>query len=152
MGDISRRALLGATGGLIAGGLLKTQADALTMGEEAASLQTAQADPTKILGAPTSVLGQRAPAEQPRRVMGSPAVTASSRTPIEQLRGIITPADLHFERHHAGVPAIDPDRYELLIHGMVRRPMTFTLDDLKRFPAGVSDLFRGMLRKWRRRL
>ena len=72
MGDISRRALLGATGGLIAGGLLKTQADALTMGEEAAGLQTAQADPTKILGAPTSVLGQRAPAEQPRRVMGGP--------------------------------------------------------------------------------
>ena len=33
MGNISRRAMLGATGGLIAGGLLKTQADALT-GEE----------------------------------------------------------------------------------------------------------------------
>ena len=67
--------------------------------------------------------------------MGIPAVTASSRTPIEQLPGIITPADLHFERHHAGVPAIDPEQYELLIHGMVDRPMTFTLDDLKRFPA-----------------
>jgi sulfane dehydrogenase subunit SoxC len=67
--------------------------------------------------------------------MATPAVTASSRTPHEELPGIITPADLHFERHHAGVPAIDPDRYELLIHGMVDRPMTFTLDDLKRFPA-----------------
>ena len=67
--------------------------------------------------------------------MGRPAITASSRTPIEQLQGIITPADLHFERHHAGVPAIDPNQYELLIHGMVDRPMTFTLDDLKRFPA-----------------
>ncbi len=135
MGNISRRAMLGATGGLIAGGLLKTQADALTVEEEAASLQAVQADPTKVLGAPTSVLGQRAPGEQPRRGMGRPAVTASSRTPIEQLQGIITPADLHFERHHAGVPAIDPDEYELLIHGMVDRPMTFTLDDLKRFPA-----------------
>ena len=135
MDNISRRAMLGAAGGLIAGGLLKTQADALTVGEAATGLQTAQADPTKMLGAPTSVLGQRAPAEQPRRVMGSPATTASSRTPIEQLRGIITPADLHFERHHAGVPAIDRDRYELLIHGMVDRPMTFTLDDLMRFPS-----------------
>ena len=135
MGNISRRAMLGATGGLIAGGLLKTQADAVTVAGEAALLQTAQTDPTKILGAPTSVLGQRAPGEQPRRVMGTPAPTASSRSPLEQLRGIITPADLHFERHHAGVPEIDPDGYELLIHGMVDRPMTFTLDDLKRFPA-----------------
>ena len=115
MGDISRRAMLGATGGLIAGGLLKTQADALTVGGEAAPLQTAQADPTKFLGAPTSVLGQRAPGEQPRRGMDRPAPTSSSRTPLEQLRGIITPADLHFERHHAGVPVIDPDRYGLLM-------------------------------------
>jgi sulfane dehydrogenase subunit SoxC len=135
MGSISRRTMLGATGGLIAGGLLKTQADALTVEDEVTSLQTAQVDPTSILGAPTSVVGQRAPGEQPQRVMGNPAVTASSRTPIEELRGIITPADLHFERHHAGVPAIDPERHELLIHGMVDRSMTFTLDDLKRFPA-----------------
>jgi sulfane dehydrogenase subunit SoxC len=127
--------MLGATGGLIAGGLLKTQADALIVGAETTPQQAPPADPTKVLGAPTSVLGERAPGEQPRRRMGNPAVTASSRTPIEELRGIITPADLHFERHHAGVPAIDPDRYELLIHGMVDRPMTFTLDDLKRFPA-----------------
>ncbi len=135
MSNISRRVMLGATGGLITGGLLKTRANALTVEDEATRLQTVQADPTKVLGAPTSVLGQRAPGEQPRRAMGRPAVTASSRTPIEQLRGIITPADLHFERHHAGVPAIDPNQYELLIHGMVDRPMTFTLDDLKRFPA-----------------
>jgi sulfane dehydrogenase subunit SoxC len=135
MGSISRRAMLGATGGLITGGLLKTQADALTVGEAAGGPQTAPADPTKMMGAPTSVLGQRAPGEQPRRRMGNPAVTSSSRTPIEELQGIITPADLHFERHHAGVPAIDPERYELMIHGMVDRPMTFTLDDLKRFPS-----------------
>ena len=51
MGDISRRAMLGATGGLIAGGLLKTQADARTVGKEVVGLQTAQADPTKMLGA-----------------------------------------------------------------------------------------------------
>jgi sulfane dehydrogenase subunit SoxC len=49
--------------------------------------------------------------------------------------GIITPSDLHFERHHGGVPEIDPAQYELLIHGMVERPMIFTLADLKRFPS-----------------
>jgi sulfane dehydrogenase subunit SoxC len=41
---------------------------------------------------------------------------------------------LHFERHHGGVPAIDPKTYSLLIHGMVDRPLVFTLDDLRRFP------------------
>jgi hypothetical protein len=83
MSNISRRAMLGATGGLIAGGLLKTQANALTV---AARLE----NPTKVLGAATSVLGQRAPEEQPRRGMGRPATTTSSRTPIEQLQGITT--------------------------------------------------------------
>ena len=59
----------------------------------------------------------------------------SSQTPLQDLEGIITPSDLHFERHHGGVPAIDPTRYSLLVHGMVERPLVFTLDDLKRFPA-----------------
>jgi sulfane dehydrogenase subunit SoxC len=48
---------------------------------------------------------------------------------------MITPSDLHFERHHSGVPSIDPNTYRLLIHGMVERPTVFTLADLKRFPA-----------------
>ena len=42
---------------------------------------------------------------------------------------------IYFERHHAGVPEIDPERYRLLIHGMVERPTVFTLSDLKRFPS-----------------
>jgi sulfane dehydrogenase subunit SoxC len=61
--------------------------------------------------------------------------TTSSGTPHQDLMGIITPSDLHFERHHGGVPDIDPKTYALLIHGMVERPMIFTLADLKRFPA-----------------
>jgi sulfane dehydrogenase subunit SoxC len=39
--------------------------------------------------------------------------------------GIITPADLHFERHHAGIPDIRWEDHELLVHGMVERPMVF---------------------------
>ena len=41
--------------------------------------------------------------------------------------GPSSPSDLHYERHHGGVPSIHPDRYELLIHGMVDKPMVFTL-------------------------
>lgn len=48
---------------------------------------------------------------------------------------MITPSDLHVERHHGGVPTIDPESYELLIHGMVERPKKFTLRDLRRYPA-----------------
>ena len=88
-------------------------------------------DPTKTPGPPPSSLGTRSPFEQPRLL---PSDT-SSRTPLQLLMGIITPSDLHFQRHHGGVPTIDPDRYELLIHGMVERPTIFTLRDLRRFPA-----------------
>jgi sulfane dehydrogenase subunit SoxC len=60
---------------------------------------------------------------------------ASSMTPLQDLHGIITPNGLHFERHHAGVPAIDPDQHRLIIHGLVERPLIFTMDDIVRFPS-----------------
>jgi sulfane dehydrogenase subunit SoxC len=63
-----------------------------------------------------------------------PRGLTNSRTPLQDLEGIVTPADLHFERHHAGVPQIDPGRYRLLIHGMVERPTVYTLADLTRLP------------------
>lgn len=58
----------------------------------------------------------------------------ASRTPLQDLDGMITPSGLHFERHHSGIPDIDPDQHRLLIHGMVRRPLVFTLDNLSRYP------------------
>ncbi len=61
--------------------------------------------------------------------------SASSGTPLQKLFGIVTPNGLHFERHHAGVPAIDPDAHRLMIHGDVTRPMIFTMDDIFRFPS-----------------
>ncbi len=88
-------------------------------------------DPTKKPGPLPSELGTRSPFEKPVR---KPSET-SSRTPLQDLYSTITPADLHYERHHAGVPAIHPEGYELYIHGLVEKPMKFTLADLKRFPA-----------------
>jgi len=65
-----------------------------------------------------------------------PGTTGSGaiRTPLEALDGMITPSGLHFERSHSGVPDIDPERHRLLIHGMVRRPLIFTVDALLRYP------------------
>lgn len=65
--------------------------------------------------------------------------SGSSRTPLELLDGIITPSRLHFERHHSGVPAIDPDVHRLAIFGLVDRPLAFSVDDLGRYP-GVSRI------------
>jgi len=117
--------------GVAAAGLVRTRFDAI----ELLAQQAPTPDPTTMMGRVVSELGSRAPSEQPRRLVTNPHPASSSRTPLSQLQGIITPADLHFERHHAGIPAIDPEGYELLIHGMVERPTVFRLADLKRYPA-----------------
>lgn len=130
---VSRRAWLATTSGVIAAGLLKTQADAVKLAAQEAP--TSRQDPTKVIGRLVSEIGRRAPAEQPHRLVRSVAPSSSSRTPLQDLFGIITPADLHFERHHAGVPDILAEDHELLIHGMVERPTVFKMTDLKRFPS-----------------
>lgn len=110
--------------------LLAAAAATVTAG--APGLAQAPADPTKVRGRAARPLGQRARTETVQRV--ARGATASG-TPHQDLMGIITPSDLHFERHHGGVPEIDPQRYSLLVHGMVERPMMFTLAELKRFPS-----------------
>lgn len=57
-----------------------------------------------------------------------------SWTPLHELQGTITPNGLHFERHHNGVPAIDPASHLLLIDGLVEKPLSFTIEALKRYP------------------
>ncbi len=63
----------------------------------------------------------------------------STMTPLQDLTGIITPNGLHHARCHAGVPAIDPAQHTLLVHGLVERPLVFSMDDILRFPS-VSKL------------
>ena len=131
--QLSRRRLLAA-----AGGVAVVQSASGQPVQVAESATVVPADPTKSPGLPASALGARSPFEQPeRRALGG----ALSFTPLQDLYGTITPADLHFERHHAGIPTIDPARYELLIHGMVERPMKFSLAELKRFPATTRICF-----------
>jgi sulfane dehydrogenase subunit SoxC len=89
-------------------------------------------------GAPLRPYGERSAHESGvQRIVGSvPGTTGSgsSRTPLEFLEGMITPNSLHFERHHSGVPDIPPDEHRLVIHGLVRRPLTFDLEALTRYP------------------
>ena len=60
--------------------------------------------------------------------------TQHARTPHHLLNGTFTPNSLHFVISHSGNPDIDPDRHRLAIHGLVKRPLVFTLDALHRYP------------------
>lgn len=89
-------------------------------------------------GAPFTGYGQPSRYEQKvaRTSATAPgtAGTGSSRTPHHLLNGTVTPSGLHYERSHSGIPDIDPDAHRLLVHGLVRQPLVFTLDDLGRYP------------------
>lgn len=90
-------------------------------------------------GANASGYGERSPhTDFMQRMAGTPNPTypggGASRTPLQHLQGTITPNSLHFERHHAGVPAIDPAGHTLVINGLVRQPLAFRYEDLLKYP------------------
>ncbi len=55
-------------------------------------------------------------------------------TPLHELDGIITPSGLCFERHHGGIAEINPANHRLMIHGLVDKPLVFTMEDIRRMP------------------
>jgi sulfane dehydrogenase subunit SoxC len=60
--------------------------------------------------------------------------TQHARTPHHLINGTFTPNGLHFVISHSGAPEIDPQKHRLVIHGLVKRPLVFTLDALSRYP------------------
>src|SRR3954468_22563549 len=64
-----------------------------------------------------------------------------ARTPLHLLDGIITPSGVHFERSHSGVPDIDPEQHRLVIHGLVKRPLVFSMEALHRYPMQSRSAF-----------
>jgi sulfane dehydrogenase subunit SoxC len=98
----------------------------------------AEGGDARSLGAPRSGYGDRSPFEKSARAFRPATIalpTRSSVTPLQDLYGIITPSSLHFERHHSGIPTIDPTTHELMLHGLVKRPLVYSLEALKRLPA-----------------
>lgn len=142
----SRRGLLAGVGAAAAtAGLLHPRL-ALAKGGE--NLPPNVPEWTRMLGAGVSEkpYGNPSPFEKHvvrRNVEWLTATEQSSVsfTPLPDLEGIVTPNGLCFERHHAGVPEIDPQQHRLIIHGMVDRPLIFTMDDLVRFPSVSRILF-----------
>jgi DMSO/TMAO reductase YedYZ molybdopterin-dependent catalytic subunit len=97
---------------------------------------------SRTLGAPilASPYGVSSKYEVNVKRRESPGLTRTPQssvafTPLQSLFGIITPSGLHFERHHAGVPDVDPHQHRLMIHGRVREPRLYAMDDLVRFPS-----------------
>jgi sulfane dehydrogenase subunit SoxC len=98
----------------------------------------------QALGAPLTPYGTRSRFEREARAVPARATQreiGASFTPLADSCGMLTPSSLHFERHHAGVPVIDPAAHTLTVHGLVARPLVFTLADLKRLPAVSRVLF-----------
>ena len=127
-GLLDRRLFLGGTA-LALGGISSSAAD----GEELS------VEPwMKVPGSPFVGYGQPSRFEDKVvRVAANPPNapgTGAARTPIHRLNGTITPNGLHFERSHSGIPDIDPEAHRLLIHGLVKRPLVFTLETLSRYP------------------
>ena len=128
---------------LLGGSVAASSVPARTIAQEAAAPAPPGVPPwSKSLGAPVlaSPYGVPSKFEANVRRRESPGLTRTAHssvafTPLQSLFGIITPSGLHFERHHAGVPEIDPHQHRLMIHGMCRNPRIFTMDDLLRFPA-----------------
>jgi sulfane dehydrogenase subunit SoxC len=101
------------------------------------------ADVPSTPGAPVSQYGSRSKLVTAVRLPGNsrtPQATVSY-TPLADLYGTLTPSSLHFERHHAGVPELDPDTHTLTVHGLVDRPLVFTVDELKRLPSITRTIF-----------
>ncbi len=127
-GILSRRVFLE---GVLAAG-------ATTAGAATAAAQPLTVEPwMKTPGAGFEGYGQPSKFESKvTRLIPPPANPATqgvgvARTPLHLLDGIITPSGLHFERSHSGIPDIDPDRHRVVIHGLVKRPLVFTVEALR---------------------
>ncbi len=87
--------------------------------------------PFSIYGSPSSFEDNVVRYPSPNELVAGNGV---SWTPLHLMEGSIIPNGLHYERHHNGVPQIDPKKHRLLIHGLVKKDLSFSIDDLLRYP------------------
>jgi sulfane dehydrogenase subunit SoxC len=132
IGNLSRRGLLTASAGLI-GSAATGRALADTLADvpprEVGARLSGDSDRSKYVHI------SRIPEAGPGMRKVDPIDASNSKTPLQKLVGAITPTDLHYERSHSGVPDLDPAKHRLLIHGLVRKPLVLTVDDLIAMPS-----------------
>ncbi|MCZ6502453.1 MAG: sulfite dehydrogenase [Gammaproteobacteria bacterium] len=123
-GILHRRSLLKAAGAGVAAGFLvpvRATEDWMT---HAGEVQSEYGSPSKFARLKREQIGGH--------TFGPEA--GSSSSPLQDLNGTITPNSLHFERHHSGIPAIDPSKHKLTIFGDVARTLQFNYEDLLSYP------------------
>ena len=142
--DASRRAFLGAAaGGIAAGAGAAGAAEPATVAKSAnpKNLPPNVPDWTKVLGDGVATHPYGKPSKFEKHVVRrdvewlTPSRESSVNfTPLHALDGIITPNGLCFERHHGGAAEIRPADHRLMIHGLVDKPLIFTMGDIMRMP------------------
>jgi sulfane dehydrogenase subunit SoxC len=74
--------------------------------------------------------------EPPRRGARYSLDHLTHYTPLQDYMGIITPAPVHFvQQHSSEFPELNADEHRLTIHGLVDRPLSFSMDDLRQMPS-----------------
>ena len=133
---LSRRGFLGSAAAMTAGFAAALSRNARSADEAGVAAHT------KTLGIPVGAAAYGSPSKFEENVQRrvSPGLTRTSHssisfTPLQSLFGIITPTGLHFERHHSGWYDVDPSQHRLMIHGLVKRPRIYTMDEIMRFPS-----------------
>jgi sulfane dehydrogenase subunit SoxC len=141
-----RHFMLGAVAMLGAGAVQRTAQASANAGQETrtaaagAVFREVPPDASKVQGTALSEdggYGSRSQFETEVRALypNPTALSSWTMTPLAKGMGIITPSGLHFERHHGGIPTIDPRKHSLFVHGMVKHPKKFSMADLRRFPS-----------------
>jgi sulfane dehydrogenase subunit SoxC len=106
---------------------------------DSAAAQALKDDPwTQVTGVSVPSYGARSRFEEKvTRTLSNPKGeprTQHARTPHHLVNGTFTPNPLHVLISHSGDPDIDPDQHRLVIHGLVKQPLIYTLDALHRYP------------------
>lgn len=148
--DVSANGITAARRGFLRNSFLAAMAAGASTASTLAFAQGSTGDPTILdkqvwqttLGQPVAARPYGVPSKyeanlQRRESPGLTRVSAASVSfaPLQGLFGIITPNGLHFERHHQGWVDIDPAKHRLMINGMVKQEMVFTMEDLMRLPS-----------------
>ena len=148
--EVSTDGVTEARRGFLRNSFLAAMAAGASTASTLAFAQGSTGDPTILdkqvwqttLGQPVAVRPYGVPSKyeanlKRRESPGLTRVSAASVSfaPLQGLFGIITPNGLHFERHHQGWVDIDPAKHRLMINGMVKQEMVFTMEDLMRLPS-----------------
>src|SRR5262249_27606692 len=120
----SRRHILKIGAAAVGGGLL--------VPHKAMALETPGS-----LGTPLGPYGERSPYENAVQWtrQSKPPESGSIFPPLAGSVGTLTPSSLHYERHHSGIPNIDPAQHRLIIHGMVDRPLSLSVAEIRQLPS-----------------